>query len=157
MYNEEQKKRAAHLYTIHFGNKRRVCKDLGIDRKTLNKWLEQEEFKALLDSIEYPDDIYKEAWLEARRRITGYQIKERHETTDPENQKTVKIIKKQIIATDGLLEFVLERKGKAQGWAQRQEVTGADGKDLGVKIDLSNASIEELERIIKLAEQGDTA
>jgi len=134
MYNEEQKKRAAQLYLSHFGNKNRVCKDLGIDRKTLNKWLEQDEFKALIDSLEYSDDIYKEAWLEARRRISGYTFKEIHETTDPNNEVTVKVIKKKIIATDGLLQFVLERKGKEKGWAQRQEVTGKDGERLIDKV-----------------------
>lgn len=42
------------------------------------------------------------------------------------------------------LEFYLRTKGRSRGYAERKELTGANGEPLGAEYDFSNLSDEEL-------------
>ena len=130
VFDNPKKTQAVKYYKKYFGNIRQVCKKLDIWRSTFYDWLNKDSvFKEAIDSIQYDKDITDAAEHEAMRRIKGYEYDEVHEI-DTDKGHISKRITKRVIATDGLLQFILETKGKDRGYIKRSEITGKDGADL---------------------------
>jgi hypothetical protein len=100
-----KKKAFIKAYQEAFGNITVSAKAAGIDRRTYTNWIKSDpEFKAAIDAIE-PDEL-----------IIDFA----------ENALMKKISKGDTTA----IIFTLKTKGKKRGYVERQEVTGADGKNL---------------------------
>ena len=99
-----------------------ACGSIGLARSTFYKWLnEDKEFKAAVDDIQDVALDYVEGKL--FEKITGITVKS---GTDREGKDIVY----DVPPSDTAIIFYLKTKGKKRGFIERQELTGADGKDL---------------------------
>ncbi len=76
-------------------------------------------------------------WNTAKKYVTKYATVEA--AYDAECEAVLDMAESRVIEMmkekDGtMLRYYLSTKGKSRGYVERQEVTGADGKDIGMKI-----------------------
>ena len=97
-----------------------ACKAVGLHRATFYTYYnEDEQFKAKVDELENMALDFAESQLHKQKG-------------DGSTSATI---------------FYLKTKGKKRGYVERQELTGADGKDLA-QPDLSKYSTQELKELI---------
>lgn len=98
------------------------CANIGLARSTYYKWLsEDSEFKAAVDEIQDVAIDYVESKL--FEKIKGVSISKGF---DEEGNPIVY----DVPPSDTAIIFYLKTKAKKRGYIERQEVTGAEGKDL---------------------------
>jgi hypothetical protein len=100
-----------------------ACNSIGFARSTFYKWYNEDaEFKAAVDDIQDVAIDYVEGKL--FEKITGVTVKSGHDRDGND-------IVYDVPPSDTAIIFYLKTKGKKRGYIERQEMTGADGKDLG--------------------------
>lgn len=125
------KKAVLEALEARYGIITNACHDAGIARSTFYEWQANDpEFKAAVDEIQESASDFVESKL--FEKINGVQIGE----MDDEGELKVY----DVPPSDTAITFYLRTKARKRGYAERTELTGADGKDLNytVTLDLGN-------------------
>ena len=114
------------------GNKTEVAQSLNVSRRALYNWIEEDsDLKEAIEAQEEANIDFTESKLFSR--IEGYEHPDTH-ISNFQGTVTITDITKHYPPDATSIIFYLKTKAKHRGYIERQELTGKDGKDLGVQI-----------------------
>ena len=118
----KNKKRLLEALEVPLGIVTTACNSVNIARATHYNWMNDDaDYRAAVQELE--DVVLDFAESKLMQKIRGIQI-------GKEVQGETVIYDKE--PSDAAIIFYLKTKGKKRGYIERQELTGAEGKDLGV-------------------------
>lgn len=131
---EPKKIAAVACYKKHFGNIKKACKEVGINRSTFHDWRNTDpSFKKALESIKYDYYLYELSREQAERLICGYKYKE----VKTQGGKVTETTTKYVQPNAQIIKFIMETQGNADGYGKKVELTGKNDTPLFDNINIT--------------------